>query len=560
MTFIKTYSEELQDLHHRRVYHIALFGGLLMVIFGLLDYVVVPEFFQEFAGYRVSVAICSIVLLACNYFDKAKRFASFIGFTEYLIIALVLLFMIDRMGGVVSPYYVGLIVAISIYSTLAPLTAPQTIFCGLFIIFFYALTVQYENSELLPFSRELLHNLFFMICFVLILAIQSWTETSARKNEYRLRQKEQSANTGLTRQSMILEREVKRRTREQKATEERYRFLFSQITDGVVVITPGGKILQANNCFTKTYLGSEQLKNNSFFNLVSPGNMTNFLDLLSNVLNLEKPIQAAKISLTKGDGTICEVETNLSLVSRSQGDPGIQLVIRDLSARKQLEDRLITSLKLKKETESAAIMALAKLSEYREFTPEKHLERIREYCQTLATQLSSHKDFATEITSNFVLDIYHASILHDIGKVAIPDALLKKKPPLTEHELETIRRHTLLGGDVIRDMENESQKNSFLPMAKDITYFHHERWDGQGYPHGLKQSEIPLAARIMAIADFYEEMTTATTDQPSLSHEEAVQAIVQSSNLQFDPRIVEALFLCQEEFRQIKETYEGVSS
>lgn len=554
MTTIKTYREELQELYHRRIYHITLTGGCLMILFGLLDYLVVPDLFNQFASYRVAVAVCSLALLITNYYDKKKKYAPLIGFTEYVLIALILVIMIYQMGGVASPYYVGLLVAIAIYATLAPLTAMQTLLCGLFIIVCYGVSVQSQSSQWFSVSLELFNNLFFMTCFIFIIATQSFTDTVARKREYRLRRQEQNANEELARHSIILEQEVEKRTLEREATEKRYRLLFNQIGDDVVFLNKRGEVLECNESFENNYNGHGG-KKSPLQDIVLPEDHQLLNNLLHNILSYGKPVQGAKFSLKKTNGSICEVEANLSLVTRNHGKRGVLLIMRDLTMRKHLENKLVTSLKLKKQTESAAIMALAKLSEYREFTPEKHLERIREYCQILASQLSGHKEFESEIKENYIQDIYHASILHDIGKVAIPDALLQKTGPLTSLETETIRKHTLLGGDVLQEMEKESQKNSFLPMAKDIAYFHHERWDGTGYPKGLRKNEIPLAARIMALVDLYEELTTVSGTGRQQSHEDAVESIINNSNLSLDPRVVEAFFLCQEEFRKIYVKY-----
>lgn len=552
---MKSYDEELRELHHRRVYHIILTCGFLMALFGILDYIIVPAYFSEFAGYRIVVVLCSLALLLVNYLDKRKKYTVLIGLQEYVLVTFVLLLMIYQMGGLTSPYFVGLLVIIALYATLAPLTAIQTLVSGFFVVCSYGILIQLHPSSQSPQALDLFNNLFFMSCFILIIATQSWTDTAARRKEYKLRRQEHEANEELTHHSELLEQEVEKRTLEQEATEKRYRLLFNEITDDVVFLNPEGEILQTNESFKKNYGSSRSNQVRSLYELVESSDRRLLRNLLNNVITYGKPIETAKFSLKKNTGTSCKVEANLSLITRNYHHCGILLVMRDLSMRQQLEDRLITSLKLKKKTESAAIIALAKLSEYREYTPQNHLERIREYCQILASQLSGQKEFEKEIKENFIHDIYHASILHDIGKVAIPDAILTKKNQLTEHEKEIIRQHTILGGDVINEMEKESQNNSFLPMAKDIAYFHHERWDGTGFPKGLKHNEIPLAARIMALVDLYEELTAIANINAVLDHKEAVEVIVQNSNFRLDPKIVESFFLCQEEFIRIKTKY-----
>lgn len=550
-----TYQEELRDLHHRSVYHITLVGALMILLFGFLDRIVVPEYFHEFFGYRIAVAALSIVLFGINYFDKKQLYAEVIGLAEFLLISFLLLFMIHRMGSGYSPYYVGLIVAMTIYWTLAPVTVVRTLLSGLLIVSCYALTIKLSAAAGLAFSMEIFSNIFFMICFVCIIATQSWAETMAREKEFRLRQQELAANKELSHHIAILEEEVNKRTLQYAATEERYRLLFDQIADDVVVLTPDAQIIRSNQSFQNHFLSNSAVKVSSFFQIVTLDDQKIIKNLITNTMASGKPVRSCSLTLIQSDRSTCETEINISHLTRNRVSFGVLLVIRDISTRKQLEKRLFTSLKLKKQTENAAIMSLAKLSEYRDVTPKNHLERIREYCRVLALQLSRQKGFMKAISPDFIQDIYHAAILHDIGKVSIPDDLWDKRLHLTQQEEEKIRSHTLVGGNVIEQMEGESHEPSFLSMAKDIAFFHHERWDGNGYPYGFKKDKIPLAARIMAVADAYEELTAARNPKDQASHEKAIEAIMESINSQFDPRVAEALFLRQEEFRLIRKKF-----
>ncbi len=552
---VAIYREELRELNHRRAFYITITGGILTILFSFLDYIVVPEHFYKFLDYRIIVAGFSIALFVINYFDKNKLVPALIGLAEYLLISFFLLLIIFRMGGGDSPYYVGLIVTLTIYSTLATLTAVQTILSGLFIVLCYAVTIRLPNPADTYFSQEVYGNLFFMTCFVFIIATQSWAETQARKNEFQLRQEELEANKELSRNVAILEEEVRKRTLLQAATEERYRLLFDQIADDVVVLTPDAKIIQFNQSFANNYLGGGSEGMTSFYHVVVFDDQKTLKNLLANTLSSGKSLRSCSLSLIRSDGSSCETEINISLVARNPEGLGALLVIRDIGTRRELEKRLFTSLQRKKQTENAAIMSLAKLSEYRDFTPKNHLERIREYCRILALQLCRQKDFMKIISSEFIQDIYHASILHDIGKVSIPDEFWNKHLSLTEEEEAKIRSHTLVGGNVIEQMEVQCQEHSYLSMARDIAFFHHERWDGNGYPYGLREDEIPLAARIVAVADAYEEHTAASKLQDHKSHEKATEVIMKDIKTKFDPRVAEALFLRQEEFRLIRKKF-----
>lgn len=553
---MKSYHEELQNLHHRRVYYILLAGAGLLLLFSLLDKVIAPAYFNEFLLCRLFAVFIGITLLIFNYKDTEKKYPLVTGFIGYLCVTIVILAMVYRMGGASSPYYVGLILAMTIHATFAPLTTGQTLNSGFLLICFYGITILFSQPLTQALPLELFANLFFMVCFVLIIATQSWADTKGRKAEHSLRLLEDEAAEQLTRQAAVLEAEVEKRSKEQTALEERYRLLFDQIADDVILINLDGEILQANHNFDEHYTKGDSSDGLTLYDIATQKHHSEIRAILYDTVSKGQPINNARIHLMRKDATIAEAEMNGNLLLREQGHAGILLVIRDISTRKQMERRLIQSLEVKKRTETAAILALAKLSEFRDVSSGHHLERIREYCKILATELAKTGELSDVITPTYIEDIYHASILHDIGKVATPDKLLHRITPLQEHEVDIIRRHTIIGGDVIREMEDESQGSGFLDMAKYIAYFHHERWDGRGYPYGLRRREIPLAARIMALADFYEEMTAVTPDNPEvLNHEHVKEAIIKEVGLHFDPMVVEAFMNRYEEFDAVRSKF-----
>ena len=155
-------------------------------------------------------------------------------------------------------------------------------------------------------------------------------------------------------------------------------------------------------------------------------------------------------------------------------------------------------------TRNAVIFGLAKLAESRDNDTGKHLERIRQYVTLLARKLGK----TYHLSDKFVEDLAFASSLHDIGKVGIPDAILLKRGPLTPAERKIIETHAALGGRCLEAIQRRLGNDDFLEMAKVIAYAHHERWDGQGYPFGIAEDSIPVAARIVAVADVYDALTT----------------------------------------------------
>jgi response regulator RpfG family c-di-GMP phosphodiesterase len=201
----------------------------------------------------------------------------------------------------------------------------------------------------------------------------------------------------------------------------------------------------------------------------------------------------------------------------------------------------------------ATILALAKLSEYRDDDTGIHLERMREYSRIIADEMAKKPNCIGYITEEYIEDIYHSSILHDIGKVGIPDAILLKPGKLTPDEFETIKRHSTLGGDILTDIEAGIEGQTFLTLGKEIAYYHHEKWDGTGYPEGLKGEQIPLSARIVALADVYDALTSDRIYKKAITHEKAKEIITHTKGKHFDPDVVDSFLTREEDFKMIWE-------
>ncbi len=217
----------------------------------------------------------------------------------------------------------------------------------------------------------------------------------------------------------------------------------------------------------------------------------------------------------------------------------------EIVAKQILERNLRKSLQDFQDSRFALIMGLAKLAEYRDEDTGTHLERMREYVKTLAKTLARKEKYRGYITDDYILDIYYSAILHDIGKVGIKDSILLKPDKLSKDEFEIMKTHSGIGGDAIKTVEQKIHMQSFLTLGRQIAYHHHEKWNGTGYPDGLKGEDIPLSARITALADVYDALTSVRPYKNAFSHEKAVKIIVEGSGSHFDPEIVDA-FLSQE--------------
>ncbi len=162
--------------------------------------------------------------------------------------------------------------------------------------------------------------------------------------------------------------------------------------------------------------------------------------------------------------------------------------------------------------------------------------------------LPAYKDYITE---KYIDDIYQSSILHDIGKVGIQDSVLLKPGKLNSEEFDIIKRHSILGGDALAEIESQTEGRSVLTLGKEIAYYHHEKWDGTGYPDGLKGEDIPLAARIVAIADVYDALTTKRFYKEAFTHEKSREIIISLKGSHFDPDVVDAFLANEKNFSRI---------
>lgn len=199
----------------------------------------------------------------------------------------------------------------------------------------------------------------------------------------------------------------------------------------------------------------------------------------------------------------------------------------------------------------ATILGLAKLAEHKDMDTGKHIIRLQKYSEIITTYLFNNHNSDGYITRDYIDDIRVSSTLHDIGKVGIRDSILQKPGRLTIEEFEEMKLHTILGGDVISEIEKNIPGRSIYSIGKEIACCHHEKWNGTGYPYGLVGEKIPLSARIVAIVDVYDALTSRRPYKDPLTHEEALSIITRESGEHFDPLMVEALIMNESSFKHI---------
>lgn len=206
--------------------------------------------------------------------------------------------------------------------------------------------------------------------------------------------------------------------------------------------------------------------------------------------------------------------------------------------------------------QDAIIIALASLAETRDNETGHHIRRTQHYIRALAIQLRRMQRFADYIDDKFLSIIYKTAPLHDIGKVGVPDRILQKPGLLVPEEVEEMRKHTIHGRDTIIAAEKiMDEPEEFLTFAREITYSHHEKWDGSGYPQGLKGGDIPLPARLMALVDVYDALTAKRIYKDALSHEAAVEIIKEGRGTHFDPDMVDAFVTIHSRFASIAQQF-----
>jgi putative two-component system response regulator len=245
--------------------------------------------------------------------------------------------------------------------------------------------------------------------------------------------------------------------------------------------------------------------------------------------------------------TLARIRTHLSLKRASD-------LLQDRN--QTLEDEVKRRTRELSSIQDVTIMAMSSLAETRDNETGNHIRRTQNYVKALAQQLQHHARFSSYLSAEQIELLYKSAPLHDIGKVGIPDRILLKPDRLDPVEFEIMKTHTTLGRDAILAAENLlDSPNSFLQCAREIALSHQEKWDGSGYPEGLKGDAIPISARLMALADVYDALISRRVYKAPMSHEQAFKIITDGRGTHFDPDIVDAFLSIAEDFRAIERRF-----
>ena len=337
-------------------------------------------------------------------------------------------------------------------------------------------------------------------------------------------------------------------------SERNFTILFDTIISSIIIVDPEGTIVNLNAAAESMYGYSWDDTVGEKFDFLFRYNkeQPSLMKIIGKVKeNKGRYIETEVRRNVKDGGLIYTFASYAEILDLAGEVIAYSIVEKDLTERIHLEQKLRESIAEVKETQAATIMGFARLTEYRDKNTGKHLERIREFTRVLAIQLRELPKFRDYITDQYIEDIALSSTLHDVGKVGIEDRILLKDGRLTREEYERIKEHSLLGGSALEAVQKELNKESFLTLGKEIAYYHHEHWDGTGYPDGLKGEEIPLSARIVAIADVYDALLSKRPYKKSYSHSEAVEIIRQGRGTQFDPLLTDIFLKNQEIYHRI---------
>lgn len=225
----------------------------------------------------------------------------------------------------------------------------------------------------------------------------------------------------------------------------------------------------------------------------------------------------------------------------------IDLIVAGITKRdsKMLDDQVELSSRVQEEMEKRndmqlhVIEDLASVIETRDLETGKHIIRTKEYVKMLSREMAKYDEYKDVLTDKLIDQIENAAPLHDVGKIAVSDTILLKPGKLTKEEFDLMKVHTTKGGEMIQSIFRNLDDDAFFEVAFDIAKYHHEKWDGSGYPEGLKNEEIPLSARIMALADVFDALTQKRVYKPAIKPEDALNEIKSLAGIQFDPKMTE---------------------
>lgn len=205
--------------------------------------------------------------------------------------------------------------------------------------------------------------------------------------------------------------------------------------------------------------------------------------------------------------------------------------------------------------QNALIMVLADIVESRDKNTGAHVRKTAAYTEIILDEMKKKGYYADTLTDTFISDVVNSAPLHDVGKIQVPDAILNKPGRLTDEEFEVMKQHTIAGHDIISQAIDLVPNSGYLNEARNLAGFHHEKWDGTGYPYGKSGEDIPLSARVMAVADVFDALVSRRSYKEPMPYEKAMQIIKDGAGKHFDPLVVDAFVSADEEVRKVEREF-----
>lgn len=550
----KSYTDELDTLFSQHAIPVFWLGILFYMFFAILDYLVHRELFSLFFVYRLAFAGFLFLCLGLLHFQPLKKYARHLMAVALVFASLTISLMIPELGGFRSEYYIGIVLVAAFVFSVLPLTVPQVIGLGLAVYLVYFFTLVELNG--VPKGKDVvyaLNNTFFYFAIFIATTVKCFDDGKIRRAIWKSRAKVRRLQTELSMYTGNLETVISRRMEQIKDLQFRYSELYENIHDMVVVVSGKGDIRLFNRRFAKVFgLKEGMARSYGFFEFLAPQQRHEISPQLVKQFSGHRPLRGVEVQMVTASQEVWTVEISGNQVNLDAGTPACQLVLRNISRRKEMEQEMLESTRLVDKSRRTAIIGLAKLAEYRDPDTGTHLERIREYTRILTETIVKKNGLQYLVNSSFLEDITLSSVLHDIGKVGIPDSILLKPGKLSPEEFEIMKKHCIYGRDALVEAEHDAGDVSFLTMGQDIAHYHHEKWDGTGYPLGLSGSAIPFCARIVALADVYDALTSKRCYKSAFSHEQAREIILENRGTHFDPDVIDAFLEQEKEFKRIR--------
>lgn len=358
----------------------------------------------------------------------------------------------------------------------------------------------------------------------------------------------------------VLEDQVEQRTKELAETNEFLSGILNSSTGVSIILTDTDGVIKFWNVGAENIYGysAQEMLGHHVLDLFPDreyGLQT--LTAMNQIIQDERKTIQQHVRRRSKDGQELTIFTTMSpMIDRSEKITGILSLGQDVTEQFRLHQDLRRSYDKIRKIQGAFIFALAHLAESRDTETALHLKRIQAYCKLLCEQLIKAGRYVDILTVDFVENLMHGSILHDIGKVGLPDDILFNVEKFTKPQFEVMKQHTIIGGEALEQAATEvGEDTGYLTLGKEVAFYHHEHWDGKGYPFGLKGGDIPLSARIVAVADVYDALTTQRRYKNAFSHEEACELIIQARGKQFDPAVVDAFLEVEAEFQKIRDNF-----